>query len=133
MPPSDLRDMLCHFRRTAESTMSADLSDADLLGRFLAERDDAAFELLVWRHGGLVLNLGRRLLRHEQDAEDVFQAAFLTLARKGQGIGRRATAGSWLYRVAFRIPLRGRALRVKQEVKRSRPCPGRETQPRRAT
>ena len=42
----------------------AALSDAQLIERFVARRDEAAFELLVWRHGAMVLNLCRQLRRN---------------------------------------------------------------------
>jgi RNA polymerase sigma factor (sigma-70 family) len=81
-------------------------TDADVLARFVAERDEAAFELLVWRHGPAVYRLCRRMLRCEQDAEDAFQATFLTLARRAAAIGKRESVASWLYKVAYRIVLR---------------------------
>jgi RNA polymerase sigma factor (sigma-70 family) len=76
---------------------------AVLLRRFIKKRDEAAFAALVEHFGPLVLNLCRRMLHHEQDAEDAFQATFLVLARKAKSIDRHASVGSWLYRVAFRI------------------------------
>ena len=81
-------------------------ADEELLRRFVAHRDEAAFEALVWRHGGLVLGVCRRVLRDEHLAEDAFQATFLTLARRASGIGKRASVAAWLYRVAFRVALR---------------------------
>src|SRR5205807_3258678 len=50
------------------------LGDAELLGRFVRGRDAAAFEVLVWRHGAMVLGAARRLLDNDADAEDAFQA-----------------------------------------------------------
>jgi RNA polymerase sigma factor (sigma-70 family) len=84
------------------------VSDAALLERFVRQGDEAAFELLVWRHGPMVLGACRRVLRHEQDAEDAFQATFLTLARKAGEAGRRGSLSGWLYTVAYRIALRAR-------------------------
>src|SRR5262249_15841043 len=76
----------------------ADPSDARLLRRFVRERDESAFELLVWRHGAMVYGLCRRLLRDHHDAEDAFQATLLVLARKAGSIGKRESVGSWLYK-----------------------------------
>jgi hypothetical protein len=54
-------------------------TDADLLRRFVHDRDESAFELLVWRHAALVLHVCRQVPRDEQAAEDAFQATFLVL------------------------------------------------------
>jgi RNA polymerase sigma factor (sigma-70 family) len=86
--------------------------DALLLERFLQTQDEAAFELLTWRHGAMVYGVCQRILRHAQDAEDAFQTTFLTLARKATSIGKRESIGGWLYRVALRIALRARAQRT---------------------
>jgi len=80
--------------------------DAELLARFVADRDQAAFELLVWRHAGTVLRVCRGVLRDHHAAEDVTQAAFLALARKAGSIGKRNAVGAWLYKVAYRLAVR---------------------------
>jgi len=85
------------------------LTDVNLLERFVTSRDEAAFEVLVWRHGPLVLNVCRRLLYGEHDVEDAFQATFLALVRKAGSIGRREALAGWLYRVSYRIALAARA------------------------
>jgi len=87
---------------------SGEVSDAELLQRFVRTRDEAAFELLLWRHGPVVLSLCQRLLRNEQDAEDAFQATFLILVRKARSIGKREALASWLYKVAYRVACRAR-------------------------
>src|SRR6516225_8007625 len=84
-------------------------TDTQLLAHFLACRDEAAFAALVRRHGPMVLGVCRRLLRHAQDAEDAFQAAFLVLARKAGSVLKREAVGSWLYMVAYRTALKARA------------------------
>src|SRR5262249_43491990 len=81
------------------------------------DRDEAAFELLAWRHGPLVLGTCRRLLSHPQDAEDAFQATFLALVRKAASIGRRESVAAWLHKVAYRVALAARAAR-----RRARPA-----------
>jgi RNA polymerase sigma factor (sigma-70 family) len=93
---------------------SDDGSDRQLLGRFARERDEAAFEGLVRRHGALVLGVSRRVLQHDQDAEDVFQASFLILARKAACRRWQPSIAGWLYCVAYRLAVRARARIVRQ-------------------
>ena len=84
----------------------AGAADADLLLRFAQTRDEAAFELLVWRHAAMVRGVCRAVLRDRHAAEDAAQAAFLVVARKaGTFAGRGAVVG-WLYRVARRTAVR---------------------------
>jgi RNA polymerase sigma factor (sigma-70 family) len=108
MANGQVRSLLRQIRRVIDPRQGG-LPDAELLERFVRERDEAAFEVLLWRHGPMVLNLCRRLLHQEQDAEDAFQATFLTLVRKARSIGRADAVASWLYRVAHRIALAARA------------------------
>jgi cobalt-zinc-cadmium efflux system membrane fusion protein len=93
-------------------------SDAQLLERFATRRDECAFEVLVWRHGGLVLHVCGRLLRHAQDAEDAFQATFLALARSAGSIGKGEALAAWLYKVAYRAALRVRARATREAARR---------------
>jgi RNA polymerase sigma factor (sigma-70 family) len=95
-------------------TGSDALTDPELLERWIARRDEAAFEALVWRHGTMVLNICRRLLSQEHDAEDAFQATFLVLARKAGSIGKRGSLGAWLYRVAYHTALAAREKTARQ-------------------
>src|SRR5215831_5704356 len=97
--------VLRYVRRVAGC---GDVTDADLLARFLAHRDEAAFELLLWRHGTMVLHLCRDVTRDEHAAEDAFQATFLALVRKAASIRSRESLGAWLYQVAYRVALRAR-------------------------
>jgi len=64
----------------------------------------------------VVLRLCRRVLRHEQDAEDAFQATFLMLVRKARSIGKRQAVASWLYKVAYRIALEAKTRATKRET-----------------
>src|SRR5262245_55228387 len=90
------------------------LSDARLLERFVAGRDEGAFELLMWRHGAMVFGVCRRMLPNRHDAEDAFQATFLVLARKAASVARGEAVGAWLARVAYRVALRARAELTRQ-------------------
>jgi RNA polymerase sigma factor (sigma-70 family) len=122
MADESLRMLVRRLRRATDPGGDAALSDAQLLERFVTQRDEAAFELLVWRHGTMVLNLCRRVLRQEQDTEDAFQATFLILARKARSIGKWQACASWLYKVAYRVALAARAESAAR-VARERPCP----------
>jgi RNA polymerase sigma factor (sigma-70 family) len=92
----------------AEGTM-AGLPDGQLLERFLARGDGAAFAALVERHGPMVLGICRSVLRHPDDAEDAFQATFLVLVCKGRSIRGAEALGGWLRQVAHRIAVQAGA------------------------
>jgi RNA polymerase sigma factor (sigma-70 family) len=101
--------VLRHIRQLAGGPEAAEPGDADLLGRFTAQRDEAAFADLVRRHGPMVLGVCRRILKNAADAEDAFQATFLILVKKAAGIARPGALGCWLHEVALRTALRARA------------------------
>jgi RNA polymerase sigma factor (sigma-70 family) len=113
-----MRNVIETLRRVAAGAQSAESTDAELLERFIADRDEVAFEVLVRRHGPMVLGVCRRILGHVQDAEDAFQATFLVLVRKASSVAPREVVGSWLYSVArqtARKALAGNLRRVSRE------------------
>lgn len=82
------------------------VADAELLDRFVRSADQAAFELLVWRHGAMVWGACRRMLAPDRDAaEDACQAAFVALACHAARIRQRNALAAWLHRVAVRASL----------------------------
>src|SRR2546423_3544948 len=107
MSPFQLRLALRHLRRAAAPS-EAGRSDAHLLERF-AGGDEAAFELLLWRHGPMVLGTCRRLLRDGDLAEDAFQATWVVLLNKAGSVRKPEALGAWLHRVACRVAARARA------------------------
>src|SRR5262245_34126895 len=109
MRQSQLRAALGCLHRVANPD-SGRLGDAQLLDRWRDQRDPAALEVLVWRHGAMVWNVCRRVLGREQDVEDAFQATFLTFLRKADSIGQGRFLGSWLYKVAYRTALVARTV-----------------------
>jgi RNA polymerase sigma factor (sigma-70 family) len=106
------------IRQLVTAPDAGELSDRQLLERFAGGRDEAAFALLVRRHGPTVLAVCRRVLRHHQDAEDAFQAAFLVLARNAASVRWQDSAGGWLFRVAYHL-----ALKMRATARRTRPLP----------
>src|SRR2546423_2967317 len=102
MTAGPLRRLLGLARRAAVDPTD----DAHLLARFAAGGDADAFELLVWRHGALVLGVCPRVLGDDHAAEDAFQATFLALARQAGSV--RGGVPGWLHRVARRMAVRAR-------------------------
>src|SRR6516165_6833195 len=109
MQPSPFRSVLGTLRRLADAGGANDLSDADLLERFRARHEEAAFTLLVQRHGPMVLAVCRRVLGDRHEAEDASQATFLVLVRRASAIRKQASLASWLYGVAYRVAVKARA------------------------
>ena len=108
---------LQQLNRALHADELADLPDAELVGRFVERRDECAFAALVRRYGFMVLGVCQRVLRHEQDAEDAFQATFLVFARDAAGLHRTGTVGNWLYGVAHNVARKARAARVRRDQK----------------
>ena len=94
-----------------ETGTAGGLTDRQLLERFMYERDssaEAAFEVLVLRHGPMVLRVCRNVLGDVTDAQDAFQATFLVLVRQCRTIRQLESIGGWLYGVACRVAARAR-------------------------
>jgi len=85
--------------------------DGDLLASFVATDSETAFSELVYRHGPMVRRVCQRVLSDRQEAEDVAQAVFLTLARKARGLRKDPSIGGWLHHVAWCLALNVRKAR----------------------
>ncbi|HVL12038.1 MAG TPA: RNA polymerase sigma factor [Gemmata sp.] len=105
------------------------LPDAELVGRFIERRDEGAFAALVRRYGTVVFGVCRRVLRHDQDAEDAFQATFLVFARNADRVGRAGAVGNWLYGVACNVARKAKVARHRRAVKEAGAQPRPHTQP----
>jgi RNA polymerase sigma factor (sigma-70 family) len=108
MPTSSLPRFLVQLKQSMAAETLSDLSDYDLLQRFLTDQDAAAFRALLHRHGPMVFRICRRVLGRDQDAEDAFQAGFLVLSRKAGTIRKQTSLASWLHGVAYRTALAAR-------------------------
>src|SRR5260370_26581373 len=117
MTTTPMRSVLRHLRKAALGPDGGGLTDGQLLQRFLTRRDEAAFAVLVRRHGPMVLGVCRRILHNSHDADDAFQATFLVLVRKAPVLASRAVVGNWLHGVAYRTALKARSADARRRVK----------------
>ncbi len=79
--------------------LNDEVSDAELV-RLAQTGEIQAFETLMSRHEQRVYSLALRMLRHEQDAEDVTQQAFLSALENLQSFRGEASFSTWLLRIA---------------------------------
>src|SRR5579883_2508035 len=114
--------LLQHIRCIAGDP-SGTPSDGELLRRYLAVRDEAAFAALMRRHGPMVFSVCQSVLRQRDDAEDAFQAVFLILARKAGSVRRYEGLGGWLQSVAYHVALRARARKARRQIQEANAAP----------
>jgi RNA polymerase sigma factor (sigma-70 family) len=115
MSSSALAAGLRHLRRKLALQQPSDDSDEKLLDAFTNRHDEAAFAALMQRHGPMVFHVCLRVLGHEQDAEDAFQATFLVLARHPAALRNKTSLASFLHGTAYRT-----AMKAKQAAARRR-------------
>lgn len=102
----------------SDSGGPAGRTDAALLAG-LQGRDPAACEALVRGHGPALLAVARRILRHEEDAHDAVQDAFLSAFRGAGGFEGGAKLSTWLHRIvvnAALMKLRARRRRPEESI-----------------
>jgi RNA polymerase sigma factor (sigma-70 family) len=96
--------MVCLF----ETGSATGLSDWQLLQQFVDGHDALPFEVLVSRHGPMVLGICRRMLRNSPDVDDAFQATFLVLLKRAGSLGPGDVIAGWLHGVAVRVAQQAR-------------------------
>jgi RNA polymerase sigma factor (sigma-70 family) len=118
MPPTQthLGLVLRHLNRLLGEPVADAPEDGDLLDRFIARRDEAAFAELLRRHGPMVLGVCHRLLGAGPDADDAFQATFLVLVHKAKSVRRGTSLGCWLYGISRRLALKARAAAARRRA-----------------
>ena len=104
---------LLQVARVVQDGTFLGMPDRQVLERFVDQREEAAFEVLLSRHGPMVRRVCRQLLADPHEGDDAFQAVFLVLIRKATWIRVEESLGPWLYRVASRVAARARASRIR--------------------
>src|SRR5262245_59990812 len=120
MSNNHLDSVVRHLRQVAGHSEARELSDAELLERFVSGRDEDAFALLVCRYGRLVRSVCRQVLHHEQDVDDAFQVTFLVLASRAAKVRKTTAVASFLYGVAYRTAMNARKARTRRGEQQSR-------------
>jgi RNA polymerase sigma factor (sigma-70 family) len=112
-----MKSVIRHVRRAAVLLEGDNLSDEQLLAAFVQQRDEAAFEMLLRRHGSMVLGVCRRILGNVHDSQDAFQATFLVLVYKADSIRPPGLVGPWLYRVAYRTAWKAKSMNARRRAR----------------
>jgi RNA polymerase sigma factor (sigma-70 family) len=123
MAAAELNKAVEHLRGVLVERDAAGVTDGELLMRYVRQRDEAAFAILVRRHGPMVLGVCRRVLRDPHDAEDAFQATFLVLVRKAAAVRCPGLVGNWLYGVAYRTAQHARRALLRRRTKEAEVVP----------
>lgn len=77
----------------------------ELLCRRVAERDEAAFDLLVTRYQQRAYRLAWSILRDAEEARDVSQEAFVRLYQMAGSFAGRSRFSTWFYRILVNLCL----------------------------
>jgi len=87
--------------------------------------DPAAYEQWVRAHSGRMLAVARGILRHESDAQDAVQDAFLSAYRALDGFQGEARLSTWMHRITVNAALmKLRTRRRKPEASLEELTPG---------
>lgn len=94
----------------------SDVTDNDLLERFIRNESDEAFTGIVERYLNLVHSVALRHTSNPHHAEEISQAVFIILARRASSLDRGTVLSGWLYHAA-RLTA---ANFIRSEMRRSR-------------
>jgi RNA polymerase sigma factor (sigma-70 family) len=116
MTPTHSDPLLRQVEHLLAGHALAGWSDCRLLEQFVRCRDEAAFAVLLARHGPMVLRVCRSILPEAHDAEDAFQATFLVLACGAARVRDQASVGGFLHGTACRVAARARAREARRRL-----------------
>jgi RNA polymerase sigma-70 factor (ECF subfamily) len=91
------------------------MQDDETLLAGLRSGDEQAFETLTRIYGGRMLAVARRLVRNDEDAQDVVQSAYLNAFRSVGQFEGQCLIGTWLHRIVVNTAL------MKLRTRRRRP------------
>lgn len=100
--------------QTATALTLADLPEGELVTR-AANGDDMAFETIMRRHNQLLFRTARSVVRHDSEAEDVVQEAYLHAWRALGSFRHESRLSTWLVRITTNEAL-GRLRRRSAEI-----------------
>jgi RNA polymerase sigma factor (sigma-70 family) len=93
------------------------MNDFELLREFVERESETAFAELVRRHLGMVYSAAMRQTGDRDVAEDVTQAVFILLARKGPHLDSTVVVPGWLYRTASFLARQAATARARRRMK----------------
>ncbi len=100
------------------------MSDYDLLARYVHQQDHSAFADLVVRHTPLVRGVATRWLGHSTGSDDIAQTVFATLARQSlpvlAGLHSQGSLSPWLCRVTANAALQVRRAERRRQRRETR-------------
>ncbi len=79
--------------------------DALLMTRF-QRGDDAAFEQILDKYQGLIVNFIYKIVNNRAEAEELAQEVFLRMHRAKRSYEPRARLAAWIYKIATNVSLR---------------------------
>jgi RNA polymerase sigma factor (sigma-70 family) len=128
-----LGDFLRRLQRGLTPETLQDQSDRQLVERALAGQDETAFQAILRRHGAMIYRVCWRVLQHQQDTEDAFQATFLVLAQKLPALRRQDSLASWLHGVAYCVAFKAKARDASRRRREQQASPSQILPPEEAT
>ena len=99
----------------AAAVALAPLGDFELVGR-ITGGDHAAFEVLMRRHNGRLFRVARAILKHDAEAEDALQEAYLEAYRHAGEFRGGAQVATWLTRIVINQALMRLRRRKRERV-----------------
>src|ERR1035438_8581336 len=117
MTTSQMSMAIHQTKKVILAQAAQEMTDGQLLERYVNKKDKEALEAIVRRHGSMVWGVCRRVIGNHHDAEDAFQATFLVLVRKAASIVPSEMVANWLYGVARQSALQARRTAARRRAK----------------